>query len=179
MSSPAQHSSFEQGSQSMQQGGITGRHVLFAMIAFFGVIFAVNGVFLYSALSTYTGIVADEPYRKGLTYNERIAAESRQNELHWYLDLEIPTGDGLLRAGMLDAERQPVTGLVMSGRLSRPSTDDHDQALAFEEVTPGNYVARVSALAEGTWKVDLTAAVMKPDGEQVVWRHRSRVWQKP
>ena len=44
------------------QGGLTGRHVLYTFIAFFGIIFAVNGVFLYSALKTNTGVVAIEPY---------------------------------------------------------------------------------------------------------------------
>ena len=179
MSNPARHSGLDQGSLSMQNGGITGRHVLVAMIVFFGVIFVVNGVFLYSALTTHTGVVADEPYRKGLNYNERIAAETAQDQLGWYLDLEIPKGDGLVRVTLADAERRKVAGMGLSGRLSRPSTDDYDQNLAFEEVTPGTYVARVAALAEGTWQVELSAAVMKPEGEKIVWRHKSRIWQKP
>ena len=58
----------------MAEGVITGRHVLIGMLVFFGVILGVNGMFLYSALSTYTGVVSDEPYRKGLNYNERIEA---------------------------------------------------------------------------------------------------------
>ena len=48
---------------------LDGRHVLMMLFAFFGVIFAVNGYFLFSALSTHTGVVAVEPYRKGLAYN--------------------------------------------------------------------------------------------------------------
>ncbi len=56
-------------------GALTGRHVLLIFLAFFGSIFAVNGWFLYSALSTHTGVVAVEPYRKGLAYNERIARD--------------------------------------------------------------------------------------------------------
>ncbi|MFN3867696.1 MAG: FixH family protein [Hyphomicrobiaceae bacterium] len=163
----------------MQNGGINGRHVLFAMIAFFGVIFAVNGVFLYSALTTHTGVVANEPYRKGLHYNDRIADEAAQEKLGWHLDLEIPQGDGLVRVTLADAEQRKVAGLGIAGRISRPSTDDFDQNLVFEEATPGTYVARIAALAEGTWQVELSAAVMKPEGERVVWRHKSRVWQKP
>jgi len=66
--------------------GLRGRHVLFAFLGFFGVIFAVNGVFLYAALSTHTGVVANEPYRKGLNYNQRIAAFQAQEQLGWAED---------------------------------------------------------------------------------------------
>ena len=56
---------------------LNGRHVLIGLLLFFGTIFAVNGYFMFVALSTYTGVVADEPYRKGLAYNARIAADER------------------------------------------------------------------------------------------------------
>ena len=61
-----------------ERGTIQGWHVLVGMIVFFGIIFAVNGVFLVSALNTHTGIVSQQPYRKGLDYNARIAADARQ-----------------------------------------------------------------------------------------------------
>ena len=52
-------------------------------LAFFAAVFVVNGAMIYSAVSTYTGLVANEPYRKGLHYNERIAADERQARLGW------------------------------------------------------------------------------------------------
>ena len=44
---------------------------------------------IYSALSTHTGLVANEPYRKGLHYNERIEADERQARLGWSDSIEI------------------------------------------------------------------------------------------
>src|SRR5688572_2876208 len=76
--------------------GLRGGHVLAAFLAFFGVIFAVNGVFLYMALSTHTGLVAQEPYRKGLHYNDRIAAAERQQALGWTSDLRLAPESGAL-----------------------------------------------------------------------------------
>ena len=46
--------------------GLRGHHVLAGFLAFFGVVLAVNGAMIYSAISTHTGLVAIEPYRKGL-----------------------------------------------------------------------------------------------------------------
>lgn len=161
------------------QGGITGRHVLYGMIAFFAVIFAVNGVFLYQALSTHTGVVANEPYRKGLEYNDRIEADVRQQALGWSVDLSVPERAGDVRAVMVDRARQPVAGLRLVGRIGRPSTGDHDRALEFKEASAGTYVAPLADLAEGAWIVELQASELKSDGESVVWRMRKRVWQKP
>ena len=67
----------------MASAGLTGRHVLAAMLVFFAVVFAVNAAMIYAALSTYSGVVADEPYRKGLHYNERIVADERQRQRNW------------------------------------------------------------------------------------------------
>ena len=38
---------------------ITGRHVLFGMLAFFGVVFTANGVMMWMAARTFDGV--DEP----------------------------------------------------------------------------------------------------------------------
>ena len=51
--------------------GIAGRHVLWGLIGFFGVIFAVNAIFVYAAEETFSGGDTSDPYRKGLNYNAR------------------------------------------------------------------------------------------------------------
>ena len=66
-----------------RQQGLRGRHVLVVFLGFFAAVFLVNGAMIYSAVSTHTGLVANEPYRKGLHYNERIAADERQARLGW------------------------------------------------------------------------------------------------
>ena len=56
---------------------IRGRHVLIGMIAFFGLIFLANGIFLYYALTTFGGGEKGSPYRSGLRYNETLAEAAR------------------------------------------------------------------------------------------------------
>ena len=45
--------------------GIAGRHVLSALIAFFGVMFIANGFLVYYAVSTFSGGERPNPYRSG------------------------------------------------------------------------------------------------------------------
>ncbi len=156
-------------------GGITGHHVLFGFIGFFGVIFAVNGYFLYAALSTYTGIVSKEPYRKGLAYNERIVADERQARLGWRQELVVERS-GLVRLALSGAQGEPVRGIALHGTIGRPSTSREDRPLAFVAKS-GAFVADAGPLAEGNWIVDI--AVRTAGSEEPVYRARRRIWLKP
>ena len=156
-------------------GALTGRHVLLILVGFFGIIFAVNGWFLYSALSTHTGVVALEPYRKGLAYNERIAAEERQNALGWTDDLTIGR-DGRIRLRLKNPSGEPVRTASVSGSIGRPASAGFDHPLAFTE-KDGVFVAEAGALPEGNWVVE--AVVRAAPGQEPIYRLRKRIWLKP
>lgn len=157
--------------------GLNGWHVLMYLAGFFGIVFAVNGYFLYSALSTYTGTVANEPYRKGLAYNSRIAAEERQETLHW-ADRAILARDGLVTIDMTGPQGDRVQALQLSGVLSRPVTAGFDHKLAFKETGPGHYEARVGELDGGTWVLSMEARERASD-DVPAYQARRRLWLKP
>lgn len=150
---------------NMKSFEIKGWHVLAAMIGFFGVIFVVNGIFLYKALQTHTGVVSQQPYRKGLGYNERIAFERNQDSLGWQETLTLGAGADTLTFELKDKAGSPVTGLRVTGSIGRPSTVEHDAKLMMEEREPGRYVATFTAREPGGWLVDLAATRL--DGNNV------------
>lgn len=156
---------------------LKGKHVLLTFIVFFGVIFAVNGVFVFKALSTYTGIVSVEPYRKGLAYNDRIAAEERQKALGWQDAMSLD-GDGRIVVRMTDAGGMPVAGLTLHAVLGRPATERMDQALVLAETGAGVYEGTATSAAPGAWLLTVRAfrdsAAAEPD-----FRARKRLWVKP
>lgn len=156
--------------------GLQGRQVLYLFLGFFAAVFAVNGAMIYSAVSTYSGLVANEPYRKGLHYNDRIAADERQARLGWTETIEV-SRDGRVRLALAEADGRPVRGLQVAGVLGRPSTNRHDIALALVEDAPGQYEARTAELTEGNWLVQLDARL--PAAAEPVYRTRRRLWLKP
>lgn len=162
--------------ETTRERQLQGRHVLFAFLGFFGVIFAVNGYFLYSALGTYTGVVSQEPYRKGLLYNERIAEDERQTALGW--TQTVSTGaDGKVLVTMVDSAGLPVVGLRINGTLGRPSTNAFDRRLDFAEAAPGQYVAASGMIESGAWIASIEAYTHA--AERPAFRGRSRLWLKP
>lgn len=156
---------------------LSGDRVLILFLLFFGTIFAVNGVLVVAALTTNTGVVAVEPYRKGLAYNTRIAAGERQTQLGWNMSATA-TREGDATIVLTDHAKQPVTGLWLHAVFGRPSTERFDRHLNFVEEAPGRYRAAMPPLAAGNWLVTIEArATLEPD--TVIYRDRRRLWLAP
>ncbi len=136
---------------------ITGRHVLFAVVGFFLLVTSVNGLMIYKALTTFGGVETPDAYRKGLAYNERIAAEEAQAGLGWHDELTYAAADRALTLALKDRDGRPVSGASVTATVGRSATDTFDQTVTMTESSAGLYRAPVS-LAPGTWIVDATAS---------------------
>ncbi len=163
--------------------GLTGRHVLVSVVLFFATVFAVNGVMLYKALSTHSGLVAQEPYRKGLHYNERIAADERQRDLGWRETISLEAS-GRIDVALMDAAGKPVTGLALTSVVGRPSEGRHDRRVPLTEREPGRYVGDAGLLDAGTWLLAVEARpVLAPTADaalrEPIYRAKRRLWLKP
>ena len=158
---------------------LTGRTVLLAIVCFFAVVFAVNGVFLFLALSTNTGIVAIEPYRKGLKYNIRIAADERQVALGWNGAISISAGDRMLVAAISDRDGHAVYGLVATVKVGRAVTDREDVTLNLIETAPGRYEAKLPLHESGGFVANLEVSDPSGATQDIVYRARRRLWLKP
>ena len=160
-----------------QPGTIVGWQVLVGVLVFFGVIFAVNGVFLVVALDTHSGLVSQQPYRKGLDYNRRIAADEKQRRRGWHHRLELDGKAGKLRLALKDRHQRAVSGLTLTGFIGRPSTVRHDRSIVLSETpSTGGYTAHLGSLSNGSWLIQLQASELTPEGSQIVYRLKERIW---
>ena len=162
---------------SSRRRALKGRHVLIVFIGFFLIVFAVNGLMVYQALSTFGGIDTDDAYRKGLTYNDRIAAAATQTRLGWHDHTDYVADGRRLRVTLTDASGAAVSGLKLSARMQRPATNLFDRELSLDQTGPDIYEADVSQLEPGAWTVDLQAS---RGGEgAALYEARRRLWIKP
>ncbi len=155
-------------------GGLRGRHVALIFFSFFAIIFIVNGAMMYSAITTHTGIVANEPYRKGLHYNERIADDERQAKLGWSDDVTIAR-DGRIAITLFAEQSRPVSGMKVAAQIGRPSTNCFDARVDFRETMPGRYEAQAGALEAGAWIIALEVRTDR-NAADAVYRMRRRLW---
>jgi nitrogen fixation protein FixH len=157
--------------------GLQGRHVAGIFFSFFAIVLAMNGAMMYSAISTYSGIVANEPYRKGLHYNDRISADAQQARLGW-ADTITMERRGRIVVTLHDAEGRSVTGTRIDIQLGRPSTNLQDTRLQMVEATPGRYEAQAGPLDEGSWVIALEVRADDISADPI-YRARRRLWLKP
>ena len=140
---------------------ITGKHVLFAMILFFGVIIATNMVFVKLALGSFPGEQVEKSYYQGLYYNDVLAEKARQADAGWRMQLkEVPLiGTApVFEVKVVNRDGKPVYDAVLQGEIVRPMTDRGRQALTFYGIGDGVYRAQLSAIEPGAWNLSLTAA---------------------
>ena len=159
--------------------GLRGLHVLLLFIGFFVTVFAVNGVMIYEAVSTFGGLETSDAYRKGLAYNQRIAQGEVQEQRGWRDKLAYVPETERLRLDMTDHAGTAVPDLVISGEIGRPATDRFDRHLEFTQTGPGSYEADVQALQPGWWTVDIEAKKSVSSGTDERYEAKERLWIKP
>jgi nitrogen fixation protein FixH len=158
---------------------ITGKHVLIGMLTFFGLIIAVNIVMIRLALSTHTGVVAENTYRKGVKYNEEIAAAERMDLLGWRNTMALaPTGDKL-SIDIRDKDGKAVKGLAIKATLGRPASEKYDLELTLNETADGTYEAAIPARDSGTYVASIEAIDPAREQDGVLYRAKERLWLKP
>lgn len=159
--------------------GIEGRHVLFGLVAFFGVMLLANAIFVYFAVATFSGGDTSDPYRKGLHYNETLDEAERQAQRGWRTEVEYDDKTGRLQLSVVDKERAPVMGLRVGAMLSRPATDKEDRKVVLAEASQGVYVASVD-LAPGLWVISVAShRVGESAGDAYRLKRRLRVAGRP
>jgi len=158
---------------------ITGRTVLYILLGFFGVMFVANGIFTYYAVSTFNGLVTEGSYRKGLEYDERLAAEARQERLGWNADLTLAGRGDELRLKLAGEDGLPVSGRLVRVRVGRPATNKFDRTIQLNEVAPGTYSRQISLPGDGNWLASLEILEGYDEAKSVVYRMKKRLWLKP
>lgn len=143
----------------MSERRITGRTVLLSLIAFFGVIFAANAAMIWLAMASWNGVETQSAYRDGASYPRELAAAEAQASRHWQVAAEMArSGEGVeIAVTLRDGDARPLSGLVVSARLERPSHDREDVTLVLNEGEVGAYRGRVARLAAGNWHLMLDA----------------------
>lgn len=128
------------------------------------VVIAVNGVLVYFALGSWTGISTEDAYRKGLAYNQALAAARAQDQRGWSAEVafEGTAGDGERRAGRLtvafiDREGNPLEDLRVTAALLRPTHEGYDLHVALTQQGSGVYVEDVILPLPGQWDARIEA----------------------
>lgn len=134
-------------------GEFTGRHMLFVMIAFFGVIVAVNITMAVLAGQTWTGLVVKNSYVASQHFNEDLAVAKAIKARGWKSSLRY--ADGTLSFTLKDPDGAPVVVNNLAVNYGRPAFEQADQTARLQYESGGVYRTDVR-LAPGVWALRIS-----------------------
>lgn len=152
---------------------VTGRMVFAGLVAFFAVVFGVNALMTYAAISTFGGVETDSSYRAGLAFANEMASAQAQDALHWTVTAKAAiNGDAtVVEVTARDAAGRPVRNLAATAQLVHPTDRRADHAVPLSDDGAGLFRGTTAAAA-GQW--DLVIELSR-DGERL-FRSKNRVW---
>jgi nitrogen fixation protein FixH len=135
------------------------------IVAGFGLVILVNGIMVYFAITSFTGLQTEGHYQRGLDYNEVLAGERAQDALGWAVGIEFEeTGDGRGRLSVQAADKAggPLNDAGVTVRLVRPVQVGYDIEVTLAAAGDGLYAADVELPLRGQW--DILAQIRHPSG---------------
>jgi len=148
-------------------GEFTGRHMLMIMVAFFGVIIAVNLTMATLANTSWTGLVVKNGYVASQHFNAELSKSRAQAALNWKgtfsqsktgIQFELRKPDGQF------VDAQKITLI-----LRRPTNELHDKRIVLDAMGQGIYGGRIIPKL-GAWTAEINATVAEKDGKPMQWR---------
>ncbi|VAV92587.1 hypothetical protein MNBD_ALPHA06-1817 [hydrothermal vent metagenome] len=151
---------------------INGRHVLAGFVVFFGIIIAVNIVFVSLANTSFPGESVKKPYEQGVRYNETIAARELAVKLGWNITWSLDKTNADVNAfvvKVVDADG-PVDGLKIEIALMWAGYRDADILLALKPMENGVYRGQLDAKSVPPTVLRFTGlAVRATDGAKMTF----------
>lgn len=153
------------------RGGLKGYQVLLWMAGFFGMMFAVNGLFLFYAITTFPGEDVKKSYIQGLDYNTTLAERAAQAQLNWQAEIGV-VGQSL-EVRILDNTGTGVPGHDVQVQFRRLATTSEDTVVMAAPQGAGVYRVDLSAFSAGQWEV--IAHVRRPGADESLFEARKQV----
>ncbi|PSJ55050.1 FixH family protein [Pseudaminobacter soli (ex Li et al. 2025)] len=145
----------------------TGWHMLAVMVAFFGVVIAVNIVMAIYANTSWTGLVVQNSYVASQEFNEKTAEARAQAARGWKDKLEIEPGT--VSFALADAAGSSIEAKGVTVTFRRPAYEAEDETFQLTRQPDGAYAAE-HAVRDGLWVVEIDADIGEARPYRVVHR---------
>ena len=152
-------------------GTFTGWHMLGIMLAFFGVIIAVNLIMAYNAVHSWSGLVVENTYVASQEFNDKAQTGKEQAALNWQSKPAFE--NGIFTWQLADHEGKAVSMTGGTVEFKRPVGDVHDTKVTLSVQKPGILTAPLE-LGDGAWIMEVNADA----GLEDPYRHIIRVLVK-
>ena len=139
----------------LSQGKPIDRYIPWFFVLFFLVFMILDGIFVYIAVYTHTGVVTEKAYEKGLDYDAFLEKAEKQKASGVLLTTTYE--NDLFRLVLRDADGQPMDGAAVKALFFRPVSDGHDFSVSLTSSGDGVYSTEGRPPMPGAWTVKVEA----------------------
>jgi len=147
------------------------RWIPWSFVGGFGIILIANGIMVFNAFDSWTGLSTDDAYRRGLAYNEQLAQAQKAEATGWQIAAHV-AGTGIMRqihVTLHDKAKQPIRYADIQVAFQRPIERGHDFTVTLRSTGNGRYAGQVQLPKYGQWRLRFTVSHA---GERVVATRR-------
>ncbi len=146
-----------------------GRYIPWLFVAGFVVVIAVNGIMIWFAVSSFSGLYTDRARETGLHYNAVIAEQKARDALGWKVDAHWRADVSRIELSVAGPDGQPLHGAHATVELVRPAEKRPPLPVAMGVVGSGQFAGYVELPERGNWDLDIT---IDRDGKHYAVTHR-------
>ena len=139
---------------SQKSREFTGRHMLFTILGFFGVVIGVNVTMATLASKSWTGLVVENTYVASQQFNRKAEEGRAQAALGWSGELTIASGN--VRYGLSDTAGKPVSLYGVKVLFRHPAYEAEDKAVTLARDEDQEFSA-LHTPKDGVWIVEIDA----------------------
>ncbi len=154
------------------------KHYPWLFVAFFGVIFIMNGIMVYFATTTFNGIAVEDAYEKGLKHNEALEKAQEQKDQNIWLK-DVSAFDKVSNNYKIDVtafqKKEALTEAQISVDVVRPTKEGFDQTIKLTQIN-GRYTGAFTPPLPGLWELRYKVSV---PNQKELFHFRKRIDLRP
>jgi len=124
-------------------------------VAGFALVIAVNGLMMWLAISSFSGLYSNNARARGVHYNRVIAEQRVRDSLGWTIETRWQADSHRLVLVARDGQGRLLEAAAVAVNLVRPAEKRTPLRIAMEPLGDGRFVAGVALPARGNWDADI------------------------
>lgn len=124
-------------------------------VAGFAIVFLVNGLMIWLAVGSFSGLYGNGARDREAKYNDVIAQQKVQDALGWKIGAKWQPAQNRLQIDLVEANGTPLQHATITALLIRPAEKRPSLPLEFDDLGSGRFEARVALPARGNWDLDI------------------------
>ncbi|MBS0525729.1 MAG: FixH family protein [Proteobacteria bacterium] len=124
-------------------------------VAGFAIVIAVNGIMMWLAIGSFSGLYSDHARERGVRYNQVMAEQRSRDALGWSVVPSWQADSGVLGLKVSDSAGKPLPGAVASIELIRPAERRAPLDVVLSDLGNGRFAGHVVLPERGNWDADI------------------------